>query len=144
MNPVNSGSNGRSRSSGTHVLVKAGDTNNNHLNRQGQNRNRGVIWHNPPFCKLTNINIVKYFLNLSGKHFNRDNPLRKNFNRNTVKISYSCTNNMYGNLNNQNRRLLDELNRNDGEPDEMPCNCRRKGECPLKGRCNSRNVVSYA
>ena len=30
--PVNSGSNGRSNSSETQVLVKVGDTNNNHSN----------------------------------------------------------------------------------------------------------------
>ena len=52
-------------------------TNNNHSNRSGKNRNRRVIWFNPPFCKLTIMNIGKYFLNLLDKHFNRDNSLRK-------------------------------------------------------------------
>ena len=33
------------------------------------NRSRKIIWFNPPFCKLTNINIGKYFLNLINKHF---------------------------------------------------------------------------
>ena len=44
-------------------------------------------------------------------------------------------------LNNYNRRLLDELIKNDGRPDVASCNCRSKGECPLGGRCSSRNVV---
>ena len=110
----------------------------------GKNRNRGIIRFNPPFCKLTNINIGKYFLNLLDRHFNRDNPLRKFFNRNIVKISYSCTINMHSILNNHNRRLLDELNRNSGGPDEVFCNYRRKGECTLGGRCNSKNVVYRA
>ena len=71
------------------------------------NRNRKLIWFNPLFCKLTNINIGKYFLNLLDRHFNKDNPLSKIFNRNNIKISNSCTSNMYEILNNHNRRLLD-------------------------------------
>ena len=129
VNPVNSGSNGRNNSSGTHALVKVGDTNNNHSNRRGKNRNRRVIWFNAQFGKLTNINISKYFLNLQDRHFNRDNPFRKFFNWNTVKTSYSCTNNMHNILNNYNRRFLDELNGNSGGPDEESWNCIRKGEC---------------
>ena len=47
-------------------------------------------------------------------------------------------------LNNHNRRLLDELNRNSGGQDEALCNCIRKEECPLGGWCNSKNVVYQA
>ena len=54
------------------------------------------------------MNIGRYFLHLLDKHFNRDNPLSRIFNRNTVKISYSCTKNMYNTLSNHNRRLLNE------------------------------------
>ena len=133
----------RSNYSGTHTLVKVGDNNNNnYLNRR--RRNRKVIRFNPPFCKLTNIYIGKYFLHLLDKHFNRDNPLRKIFNRNTLKISYSCTKNMHNILNNRNRRLLDELIKNSGRPDVVSCNCRSKAECPLDRRCNLRNVVYQA
>ena len=54
---------------------------------------------------------------------------------------YSCTKNMHSILNNHNRRLLDELNRNSGGPDVASWKCRSKGECPLGRRCNSKNVV---
>ena len=37
------------------------------------NRCRNIIWFNPPFCKLSNINIGKYFLGLINKHFKDDN-----------------------------------------------------------------------
>ena len=57
--PVDPGSKGKSNSSGTRTLVKVGDNNNNHSNRRGRNRLRKVIWFNPPFYKLTNINIGK-------------------------------------------------------------------------------------
>ena len=141
VNPVNSDSKGRSNSGGTHALVKGGDTNYNHSNKWGRNRNRRIICFNPPFCKSTNINISKYFLNLRDRHYYRDNPLRKNFNWNTVRISYSCTKNMHSILNNHNRRLLDELNRNSEGPDVASFNCRNKGVCPLGGRCKWKNVV---
>ena len=119
-------------------------TNNNHSNRWGKNRNGRVIWFNLPFCKLTNINIGKYFLNPLDRHFNQNNPLGKFFNRNTVKISYSCTNNMHSILNNYNRRLLDKLNRNSGGLDKVFNNCRRRGECPLGGQYNSKNIIYQA
>ena len=82
---------------GTHRLFKVGNTNNNQWNRGDKNKNTKVIWFNLPFCKLTitNINIRKYFLNVLDRHFDRDNPLSKIINRNTVKITYSCTNNMH-------------------------------------------------
>ena len=84
------------------------------------------------------VTIEKYSLNLLDRHF------KLFFNENTVKISYSCTNNMYGILNHHNRRLLDELNRNNGGSGERFCKCWRKRECPLGGRCNSKNVVYQA
>ena len=102
-----------------------------HSNRRGRKRNlKKVIWFNLPFCKLININRGKYFLNFLDKHFNGDNPLRKMFDKNTVKISYSRTKNMHIILNNHNRKLLDELNRNGGGPDVISCNFINKGDTP--------------
>ena len=51
---------------------------------------------------------------------------------------------MHSILNNHNRKLLDELNRNSGGPDVVSCNCRSKGECTLGGQCNMKNVVYQA
>ena len=56
----------------------------------------------------------------------------------------SCTNNMHNILNNHDRRLLDESNRNSWGPDEVSCNCRRKKESPLGGWCNLKNVIYQA
>ena len=52
-----------------------------------------ILWYNPPFSKNTNTNIGHKFLALIDKHFPKDHKLRKIFNRNTIKISYSCMNN---------------------------------------------------
>ena len=73
LTPVDLNSRARKNNGGTHTPLKVGETINNssHGNRRGKNRNRKVVWFNPPFCKLTNINIGRYFLHLLDKHFNR-------------------------------------------------------------------------
>ena len=133
----------KSNNGGTRTLIKVGEIINNssHAKRWGKNRNRKVVWFNPPFSRLANINIGKYFLHLLDKHLNGDNPLSRIFNRNTVKISYSCTKNMYNILSNHNRRLLNELITRDRNPDDGSCNCRNKEECLLGRHCNLRNVI---
>ena len=146
LTPVDPNSRVKNNNGGTRTLIKVGEIINNssHEKRRGNNRNRKVVWFNPPFCRLTNIDIGKYFQHLLDKHFNRDNPLSRIFNRNTVKISYSCTKNMYNILSNHNKRLLNELITRDRNPDVESCNCRNKEECPLGGRFNSRNIVYQA
>ena len=51
---------------------------------------------------------------------------------------------MHSILNNYNRRLLDELNRNSRVTDVASCDYRSKGVCPLGGQCNSKNVIYQA
>ena len=137
--------------SGCHTKVKEPSLHYNFLKGIGTKGNKNSLTqdlnlghnflsYNDNYYAIS-VNKGKYFLNLLDRHFNRENPLRKIFNRNTVKISDSFTNNMHSILNNHNRRLLDELNRNTGGPDEVSCNCRRKGECSLGGWCNSKNVA---
>ena len=58
------------------------------------NRNRKKIWFNPTFSKQVSTNIAKRFLNLRDQHFPKQHRLYKIFNRNNVKVSYSCTENM--------------------------------------------------
>ena len=48
---------------------------NNNYNQKNKNRKRKIIWFNPPFCKLANIDVGKYFLRLIDKHFKQDNIL---------------------------------------------------------------------
>ena len=136
----------KNNNGGTRTLIKVDEIINNSSHkkkRRGKNKNRKVVWFNPPFCRLANINRGKYFLHLLDKHFNRDNPLSRIFNRNTMKISYSCTKNMYYILSNH-KRLPNELITRDRNPDVESCNYRNKEVCPLGGRCNSRNAVYQA
>ena len=97
------------------------------------------IYINPPFCKSVSTNIARRFIDLVKKHFGKTNPLSKLFNKNSMRVSYSCMPNMQQYINSHNRQILK------GKPDETskPCNCR--GTCPLGGNgCRSENVVYKA
>ena len=63
-------------------------------NKPKHNRSRNIIWCNPPYYQNVISNVAKLFLNLLYHHFPKSNKLHKIFNRNTVKVSYSCTENM--------------------------------------------------
>ncbi|XP_067951745.1 uncharacterized protein [Watersipora subatra] len=52
-----------------------------------RNRQRKVIWYNPPYNSNVQTNIGKIFLKIVNKCFDKKNPLGKIFNKNTVKIS---------------------------------------------------------
>ena len=68
-------------------------------NRQHNN----ILWYNPPFSKNVNTNTN---IGLVEKHFPKENKHRKIFNRNTIKISYSCMNNTKQIIDNHNKRIL--------------------------------------
>ena len=91
-----------------------------------KNRRRNIIWLNPLFCKLCNINIRKYFQGLINKHFKDDNPLTKIIYKNNVKISYFCTNNISKIINNHNKKLINKLNWNNNNNLKQSYNCKIK------------------
>ena len=86
-----------------------------------RNRNRKVIWFNPPYSLNVKLNIGKVFLNLVRKHFPRSHQLMKIFNLNTIKISYSS------------RPKVEDL-----------INCRIKESYPLNGKCLHQCMVYKA
>ena len=74
--------------------------------RKKNNRNRKTIWFNSPCSKQVSINIAKRFVNLLDQHFPKQNKLYKIFNRNNVKVSYSCTENIPSFNSYHNKKLL--------------------------------------
>ena len=97
------------------------------------------MWYNPPFCKSVKTNLARRYIELVKKHFSKSNPLSKIFNKNNMRVSYSCMTNMKQFINSHNRKIL----KGDSEEQELPCNCRNK--CPLEGKgCRSSNVVYKA
>ena len=107
--------------------------------KSSKNRRRNVMYFNPPFSKNVKTNIGKEFLKLVSKHFTPDHKLRPLFNKNNLKISYSCMPNVEKIIKAHNVKIL-----NDVEEGSRKCNCRRKNLCPLRGECLTECVVYKA
>ena len=103
-------------------------------------RSRKVLWYNPPFSISVKTNIAHKFLQLISRHFPKGHKLHKLFNRNNVKVSYSCMPNFGSIISSHNRNVLE----NTITSRLYGCNCRRKDECPLRGNCLDRNVIYRA
>ena len=73
-------------------------------------------------------NIGKTFLNLIVKHFPKTNKFHKIFNRNTVRVSYSCLPNFVNMIKLLNNRILLQ----EKTQDQLKCNCQQKDTCPLE------------
>ena len=101
-------------------------------------RKRNIIWFNPPFSMNVKTNIGRIFFKLMNKHFPKNNQLYKIFNKNNVKLSYSCTRNMGKIISAHNNSIV-----NDKNP-TYSCNCRNKAECPLTNKCLTRSVIYKA
>ena len=75
-----------------------------------RNRQRNIIWFNPTFNKNVKTNIARNFLCLIDKHFPPKHKLHKIFNRNTVKVSYSCMNIVKSIISKHNTRITGRSN----------------------------------
>ena len=80
----------------------------------------------------------KVFLKLLKKHFPTSHILHKIFNKNTVKISYSCMENINYIISSHNKVILNPRATSFG------CNCRKKESCPLNGECLTSQLVYRA
>jgi len=105
-----------------------------------KNRKRKIIWFNPPFSKNVQTNVGKTFLNLIQKHFPPKHKFNCIFNKNNVKISYSCMPNMATIITNHNKQIIS----NNTTPLQNGCNCRKKEQCPLDNNCLSTSLVYNA
>ena len=100
-------------------------------------RQRKIIWFNPPYSVNVETNIGKTFLKLIDKHFPKTNKFHKIFNRNNVKVSYSCLPNFANMIKSNNNRILSE----EKTQDQPKCNCRQKDTCPLEGHCLDKELI---
>ena len=107
-----------------------------------RNRKRNITWFNPPFSLSVSTCTGKRFLSLIDKCFPPSNPLHKILNRNTVKVSYRTTPNMKTLIKQHNQKLINNQTKPDIAPKE--CNCQKKPECPLQGKCLTDEVVYQA
>ena len=112
--------------------------NQQEINRR--NRPRNIIWFNPPFSRNVKTNIGKVFLKIVKKHFNKRHKYYSIFNRNTLKISYSCTTNVANIIKGHNNKVTNS----EQKKQQRPCNCRQKDQCPMSGDCLATSIVYKA
>ena len=112
---------------------------------QRRNRSRKIIWFNPPYNKNVKSKIGREFLRLIDNCFPAGHKLRNIFNRNTLKLSYSCMPNVQQIIKGQKQSVLENsAQRTQDQARERACNCWKKEQCPLEGNCLSKGIVYQA
>lgn len=115
--------------------------------RNKKNRKRNISWFQlpPPLPPSWNSNVKtnlgKKFLSIVDKCFPKKKPLNKIFNRHTLKLAIIHANHQHATS--HNKQILSNVATT---PIQKPdsCNCRKKSECPLEGKCLQENVVYQA
>ena len=106
-------------------------------NNKKKKRKWNIIWFNLLFSENVATNIVKKFFSLLSKHSPPppppNNKYLKIFNKQNVKLSYSCVLNMGSIIAQHNKQVLNRLLSADTET--SPCNRRNKRDCPLEEKC---------
>ena len=105
---------------------------------ENKKRKRKVTLFNPHFSLNVNTNVWKIFLRLVKRHFPNENPLHKIFNKNTLKVSYSCMGNVSSVLPVYIKNILYP------KKSEVGCNFRSKTDCPLDNKFLSPKTVDKA
>ena len=71
-----------------------------------RNWKRNIIWFNPPYSLNVSTKIGNYFLHLISKHFPQQHTFHKIFNKNNIKVSYSCMPNISSIINSHNKKII--------------------------------------
>ena len=85
-------------------------------------------------------NVGRYFLDLVSKLFPPHHKFSKIFNRNNMKISYSCMPNMKSRINTHNKTVK----KAQPSAQARTCNCINKSKCPFNNKCLINNVLYKA
>ena len=92
-------------------------------------RSRNILWFNPPYSVNVATNVGKKFLEAIDECFPKNNPLNKIFNRNTMKLSYSCMPNISSIISSHNKSVLTKEAERNPVTNTQDCNCRKKETC---------------
>ena len=99
---------------------------------------RSIIWYNPPYSANVRTNVGGIFRDLINTHLHHQHKYHKIFNKNTVKLSYSCMRNVAATIRSHNAALL---RKDVDEPPPRMCSCRPGVACPLENRCLDDNII---
>ena len=106
---------------------------------RSRSRKRKIIWFNPPYNANVKTKIGQRFLAMIRKHFPHNHKYHSIFNKNTLKLSYSCMENVETIIKRHNAKVL----KSGSIPvSEKKCNCR--DECSMPGNCRSKCIVYKA
>ena len=101
-----------------HIIYTPVSEGNNSERKKAQKRK--IKWFNPLYSINVENNIGKTFLKLLKKHFPRSNTFHKIFNKNTIKISYSCMRNISSIIASHNKPIFRP------KVEKYGCKCRNK------------------
>ena len=121
-----------------HYIPK--DENNNSTVKKKRRRRREVVYCIFPWA--ANVTpVAKMFLNKLDSHFPKGHPLHRLMNRNTVKVGYSNCRNLKSYISSHNRKILQPHTK-----EKAGCNCQKrlKDQCPLRGECQTKEIVYEA
>ena len=90
---------------------------NENPQKRRKRRSRKITYFNPPFNSNVKTNIGREFLRLVREQFPPTHKYRKIFNKNTLKISYSCMENVEEIIKSRNAKIL-----KDGKARPKQCN----------------------
>ena len=90
---------------------------------QNRRRHRNFTWYNPPYSKNVATNIGRTFLKILDGEFPENHALHKIFNRNTVKVSYTCMTNIKQTTDGHNKAILKKDDPHHKTLDNK-CNCK--------------------
>jgi len=104
-----------------------------------ENRQRNIVWYNPPHSRNVEKNVGKCFISLIDQYFPKSNPLHKIFNWNTLILSYSGINNVKTIISSHNKAVIS--NSTNLEEHKKNCSCRKPDMCPMDGNCNIESII---
>ena len=115
---------------------------NENVSNNKQNRKQNIIWFNPPFSANVKTKVGIFFLNVIRQPFRPRHKFNKLFNRNIIKVSYSCIPHIKAEIHKHNKDTLEKAQQK--HPDVHFCNCTNKKPCPLNGQCLTESIVYQA
>ena len=109
-------------------------------NQNKKKRKRIVIRFNTTYSKSVKTNIGRIFIKLISEYYAPNHKSVKIFNKNTIKLSYSCMPNIRSKINGHTKKILQPKS---AQPQKL-CNCLDKEDYPLNGLYFTSSILYQA